>query len=105
VPGMERSAGRLDRRQNPRHPISSIFDGKELPITGTSNQKIRGRLHDISTGGICLMTNRPVKVSGLIRGSFVLSGAPVGVPSLMRVCWVQRHSKGARYRVGMQFLL
>lgn len=103
---MERLDGKLERRQDQRHPISNILEGQVLSVTGTPNQKIRGRLHDISRGGVCLLTNRRAKVSDLIRGSFALSGGvPAGVPSLMRVSWVQRQSKGPRYRIGLQFLL
>jgi c-di-GMP-binding flagellar brake protein YcgR len=108
VPIMEEPAAGVERRQNPRHPISSAFQGQELGGAGAANtprRSIRGKLQDISAGGLCLRTNQHVKVAQLVRASIVPADVPVGVPSLMRVCWVRRLNKAPRYRIGLQFLL
>ena len=96
-----------ERRQNERHSVSTEFLGRELPFAGNTRASvslIRGTLTDISKGGLCLLADRPIKECCLIRGETVLPNVPVGVPSILRVCWVQRVAKGTQYRTGLQFL-
>ena len=99
---------RGEKRQNQRHAISRQVRWAEISPVGTPGETartIRGELQDISSGGVCLLTSHPLEESCLVRGSIPLAEVPVSLPSLMRVCWVQRVPKGARYRVGLQFLL
>jgi hypothetical protein len=97
-----------EKRQQPRHRYSTLFRGRELSVAGTakgSGRLIRGNVHDISSGGLSLLTGQPVKKSRLIRGEIQLPDIPVSVPLLMRVRWIQRSPKGSQYRIGLQFLL
>lgn len=96
------------QRHGVRHLFSSAFRGRELSSLGSlqrSKQIIRGEIQNISSGGLCLLTNQRIKESSLIRGEIILPDVPVGVPSLMQVRWVGQVAKGSRYKVGLQFLV
>src|SRR5215469_6482263 len=101
---MEKLVGQGEKRQNPRHPISQRVAWTEISSIGTT-RTIRGQLHDISSGGVCLLTSQRMEESRFVLGSISLSNVPVKLPSLMRVCWVKRMPKGIRFRVGLQFVL
>jgi hypothetical protein len=70
-----------------------------------SGRFIRGNVHDISFGGLSVLTRQRVKKSCLIRGEIQLPDSPVSVPLLLQVRWKQRSQKGSQYRIGLQFLL
>ena len=97
-----------EKRQRPRQLYSTLFRGRELSAAGTSRgsgRVIRGKVHDISSGGLSLVSGQPVKKSRLIRGEIQLPDTLVNVPLLLQVRWVRRSQKGSQYRIGLQFLL
>ena len=96
-----------ERRQSQRHGVSAEFLGRELSLAGSprpSAPVIRGNIKDISKGGLCLLTKRRIREACLIRGETILPNTTVGLPSILRVCWVQQVAKGTQYRTGLQFL-
>lgn len=95
-------------RHGARHVFTTAFRGREISAVGRPRRSrgiIRGEIQNISSGGLCLLTSRPIKESCTIRGEIILPGIPVGVPSLMQVRWVEQAAKGSRYKVGLQFLI
>lgn len=97
-----------EKRQQSRHLYSTSFRGRVLSAAGTtagSGRLIQGTVHDISSGGLCLLTGHSIKKARLIRAEVQLRDISVRLPLLLRVRWIQRLPKGSKYRIGLQFLL
>jgi hypothetical protein len=81
----------------------------ELPQSGASAQRktiIKGRIENISRGGICVLSDRSIPDSALVRCEFLVSEAPLPVPTLMQVRWTRkRNSREGGYITGLHFLL
>lgn len=85
--------------------MSARFVGRELSLVGNPLESIKileGEIQNMCLGGLNLLTNQRTKEFSLIRGEIVFSNLPVGVPSLMRVCWVRRAK--SQYRIGLEFV-
>jgi hypothetical protein len=96
-----------ERRHDPRHLLSARFVGRELSLVGSpleSRKILQGEIQNMSLGGLNLLTSQRTRESSLIRGEIVFPNLPVGVPSLMRVCWVRRAGTNSQYRMGLQFV-
>ena len=98
-----------EKRRHQRLPVSSEIIGHELSLLGLPEETkkiVRGRVEDISQGGICVQTSHPLTVSFPIRGELAFPATPVAVPVILKVQWTQKISpKDHRYRSGLQFLL
>jgi len=83
--------------------------GRKLASLGISRKEpktaIRGRIQNISQGGVCLLSNRSIPVSSLVRCEIVVSGTRTAIPTLMQVRWAERNSTIGRSKIGLQFLL
>jgi c-di-GMP-binding flagellar brake protein YcgR len=83
--------------------------GRKLTSLGISRKEpktaIRGRIQNISQGGVCLLSNRSIPDSSLLRCEIAVSGTRTAIPTLMQVRWTQRNSTSGRSKVGLQFLL
>jgi c-di-GMP-binding flagellar brake protein YcgR len=66
---------------------------------------VRGRIQNLSQGGVCLLSNRSAPVSSLVRCEFAVSGTRATIPTLMQVRWAQRTPTSGEYKMGLQFLL
>jgi PilZ domain len=63
-------------------------------------------MHNISHGGIAFITAQPIRQSSLVRCSIGMSKAPINIPTLMQVRWIQKHKlQSDTYLIGLQFLL
>ena len=98
-----------DRRLHRRLPVNSEFVGRELSPVGlprSTRKTIRGRVEDISPGGLRIQTSQPLTVSLPIRCELPFPNTPVTVPVIVKVQWTQRiSSKSHRYKSGLQFLI
>jgi hypothetical protein len=98
-----------DRRQYPRFPHPMKLLATELPQSGSFTQRkttIKGSIENISRGGICVLSDRSIPNSALVRCEFLLSDVPIPVPTLMQVRWTRKHdSREAGYISGLHFLL
>jgi PilZ domain len=97
-----------ERRRGWRYMVTTKFVGRELSSSGTSATSkaiIRGQIQNISAGGLRMITNQAIKKFALIRGEVSLHNLPVGVPSIMEVRWTRRLAGGARYELGLRFVL
>lgn len=65
---------------------------------------VRGTIRDISAGGLCLQSDRPLKPSQVVRCDFPIPRQSVAIPTLMDVRWIRRGSKRHQYSIGLRFL-
>ena len=104
---MKRTAA-SDRRQYPRFPEVLDVRVREIqPLRSAIGGKaVTGRVHNISHGGICFITTQPIRQSSPVRCRIGAPEAPVNIPTLMQVRWIQKHKlQPDTYLVGLQFLL
>ena len=72
---------------------------------GNRTESIQARVENLSDGGLCLITTKPLKISNPIRCEISLAEFPVALPILLQVRWAQEISPENEYRVGLKFLL
>ena len=104
---MKREEHRV-RRRHARFPCSLELRGSKLALLGARpgepKRIIRGRTQNISQGGVCLLNNRSIPASSLVRCEIEVPGKGVAIPTLMHVAWTQRTPTGI-HKTGLQFLL
>lgn len=95
-----------ERRKYPRHATTCLFQGKELPFYSAPKLliSVRGRLKDLSKGGVCLISNQPLKASHLVHCDLLFENLPVAIPTLMLVRWTEKHADRQEYANGLQFV-
>ena len=101
---------RQAQRHDPRFPCSLELRASKLASLGTPQHgpektAIRGRLQNVSQGGVCLLTDRSIPASSLVRCEIVVPGTRAAIPTLMQVRWAQKTSTNGRYKIGLQFLM
>lgn len=105
---MKRIAER-DRRQYPRFPHLLELQAREVRPFGSAidgQRPIAGRVHNVSKGGLCLVSPLPMARSCLVHCEISVSEIPVSIPTLMQVRWTRKQSLQAdTYLTGLQFLL
>ena len=98
-----------EKRHHRRHLVRLPYrvTATRLSPLGLDEGKrpLRGRIQDISAGGLSVQTSQSVRAPQLVRCEIVLSDVPVAIPTLMRVLWYQKDPAGVRHRAGLQFLL
>ncbi len=104
-----RAEKRGQLRHHRRFPCRVELWGTKLAVLGAARvqarTRIRGRTQNISRGGACLLSNRSIPESSLVRCEFLLSGTRAAIPTLMQVRWTQRASTHDGYKTGLRFLL
>ena len=99
---------RADQRATLRYPYSGEVKAHELPSYGPSKVRkrpIQGKVRDISSGGLSLLSNRAVKPSSLVRCEIRFSDIPATIPVLSQVRWIQKDPATRMYRIGLQFVI
>jgi len=77
----------------------------QAPANGPQKE-FDGRLHNLSNGGICILSSSPLQPSTFLCCSFPVFEAPVAVPALMQVKWtVKRGQKSPNYISGLEFVI
>ncbi len=97
----------FERRSDRRYAFSRNIRVSKMSLYGSKKlqRSFPGQLHDLSSGGCCLLLNREVEVSDLIRCDMQFFDLPVRIPILCRVRWIQKTRERKRYRVGGQFVI
>ena len=72
--------------------------------TGKS-RVVDGHVQNISSGGLCLLARKRLKVSELLVGEIAVPGTRASIPTLLQVRWLRKDSVGPRYRAGLHFVL
>jgi PilZ domain len=98
-----------ERRRDPRFPQILEIEVNPVPpfdITGSPGKPISGRAQNVSKGGLCFLSQRPVSQSSLLRCEMRAVDVPVPIPTLLLVRWTKRPNvRGKNYLSGLQFLL
>ena len=97
-----------DKRHSPRFSSTMQLKGWRLApwVSGSKRRSaIRGQIENIGRGGICVLTERLIPISSLVRCEIGLSRIRVAIPTLMQVRWSQKSASSGRHRIGLQFLL
>ena len=97
-----------EKRHHPRYPIrgkvrGQVFSPLEAP--GARTDAIRGRIQNMSAGGLCLLTDRLIEVSDPVRSELLFPQIQVPVPTLLQVRWTHKTPHGQNYLAGLQFLI
>jgi len=96
------------KRLHARFPIPIQLELKQLSAAdkpGLSGGVLRGKTENISTGGVCVRTKRPLKSSNLVRCELRLPGVPTRIPFLAQVRWSKKRSGANPYQAGLQFVV
>jgi hypothetical protein len=98
-----------ERRQHERFPQVLEVHAKSLLSVQTNGplpKEFDGRVHNLSNGGVCILSSTPLQASMFVRCSFPVSDAPVSIPAVMQVRWsVKRGNKSPSYISGLQFVV
>ena len=96
-----------ERRKCPRFPHVLEMQARELPQLGDDKRAgaLRGRVQNLSRGGVCVLSNRRLERHSLVVCEIALPDLPLLIPTVMQVRWDQkREVEGENYLVGLQFL-
>lgn len=81
----------------------SLLSGQ---TTGPLPKEFAGRIHNLSNGGVCILSSLPLQASMFVCCSFPASDVPVAIPTLMQVRWTaKRGNKAKSYISGLQFVV
>jgi len=98
-----------DRRRQPRFPQNLKISISQLPSLGTKrvrNHAIAGFIHNMSQGGLCVITPRALPKSSILRCEIAIGEAPIKISTLMQVRWSERQKlHGEKFLSGLSFLL
>jgi hypothetical protein len=103
-------ATQTDRRREPRFPQSLEVTIQALPELGSSRKlravALRGRIQNLSEGGVCLITSRPVEKSSVLRCEITIGDVPLRIPTLIEVRWTRKQTMQPEdYISGLEFLI
>ena len=98
------------RRAAPRFLLQNAvrLHGCALPLVGGpagASRIVDGHVQNISSGGLCLLAQKRLKVSELLVAEIAVPGTRAGIPTLLQVRWLRRNSLGPRYSAGLHFVL
>jgi PilZ domain len=98
-----------ERRQHERFPQAIEVHARSLlsaQAAGPPAKEFEGRIHNLSNGGICILSSCALQPAQFLCCSFPVSDAPVAIPALMQVRWsVKRGQKSPTYISGLQFVV
>jgi hypothetical protein len=65
-----------------------------------------GRIHNLSNGGVCILSSCPLQAAVLVCCNFPASDVPVSIPTLLQVRWTAKNGrKSPSYVSGLQFVV
>src|ERR1700676_2622008 len=97
-----------DRRRSRRIPSTMEFRGWRLaPWASESKRRrtVRGRIENISSGGISVLSSQSLPVTSLVRCEISFSKAASAIPTLMQVRWNVKQASGLEHKMGLQYIL
>ena len=97
-------------RNAPRFQLENPIrlSGSTLPLLAAptaGSRVIDGHVQNISSGGLCLLAQKSLKVSELLVGEIAVPGTRASIPTLLQVRWLRKNSIGPRYRAGLHYVL
>jgi len=98
----------MTQRQAQRF-LLSINVNYEMSVHESSWQlvekQIAGTLMNVSSGGLCLLTNVALKVGQVLKMALPLPSVEATAPTLAEVRWVRKEESQGHYQAGLRFLL
>jgi PilZ domain len=82
-------------RQHPRYPLPLIVNfevGASLTLQASHQKEEEGIGQNISEGGLCLITDRALEESQVIKIRLPIPNVSATIPTLAEVRWVKRQS-------------
>ena len=99
----------VERRRDPRFPQILEIEVNLVPPFDSAEglaKPILGRAQNMSRGGLCFLSQRPISQSSLLRCEMRAADVPVPIPTLLLVRWTKKPNlRGKNYLSGLQFLL
>ncbi len=102
----------LERRQHERFPQVLEVHARGLRSFQTAGAQPKDlkefdcRIHNLSNGGVCILSSKPLQASTFVCCKFPVFDSPVSIPTLMQVRWsVKRGQKSPSYMSGLQFVV
>ena len=100
-----REALKIEERTEPRFDCQLAVQLRELtPTTDTMIAILGGVVTDMSRGGICIRTIRPLTTYSSVRCEITLPNSSISLPTLMQVRWV-RQTGPCTYACGLTYLV
>ncbi|MGO8983791.1 MAG: PilZ domain-containing protein [Terriglobales bacterium] len=98
-----------ERRQHERFPQVFEVHARTLLSNRTTSARPKqfdGRIHNLSNGGICILSSSPLQADTFVCCDLQLFDVPVSIPTLMQVRWTTKHgNNSASYISGLQFVV
>ena len=98
-----------DRRKQARFPQNlrvSITQLPDLQAKKAKGSTISGSIHNMSQGGLCVITPRALPKESLLRCEIAIGEAPIKISTLMLVRWTERQKlHPEKFLSGLSFLL
>ncbi|MGA8538606.1 MAG: PilZ domain-containing protein [Terriglobales bacterium] len=101
-----------ERRQHVRFPQVLEVHARSLRPGPAAGPEPKGpkefdcRLHNLSNGGVCILSSSPLQASTFVCCNFQVFDSPVAIPALMQVRWtVKRGQKSPSYISGLEFVV
>jgi c-di-GMP-binding flagellar brake protein YcgR len=83
------------------------MQARELAQIGgaKTTSTLRGRVQNLSRGGVCVLSDRPLQQHAVVVCEIALPDLPLLIPTVMQVRWEQKRDvEGEQHLVGLQFL-
>ena len=98
-----------EKRDSPRSPLDAEITGVFLdqlnPTVDQPRLLLRGRVENISRGGVGVLSDEQAPAEGVVRCEIAISGSVGHIPTLLRARWCDRVEGQGNYRLGLEFLL
>jgi hypothetical protein len=73
---------------------------------GALPKEFDARIHNLSNGGVCMLSSSPLPVATFVCCDIPVPDAPVSIPTIMQVRWTAKSGqKSPNYISGLQFLI
>jgi hypothetical protein len=73
---------------------------------GALPKEFEGRIHNLSNGGLCILSSSPLQADTFVCCSLAVPDTPVLIPTLMQVRWtVKQGQKPPTYISGLKFVV
>lgn len=96
-----------EKRQHPRFKVNPRMRALRVAMQRLGKEKgglLRGRVHNFSAGGFCLVADHTVRTSQVFRCVIPFPDLPLTIPTLLQTRWCQRRGRARKYFAGLQFL-
>jgi len=97
-----------ERREHARYPQAIDVRARTMPPVRGSHatpKEIRGRIQNVSQGGLCVLSTQPLAVSTFLVCEIAMPDLPVSIPALMQVRWtIKRGNEAHHYIHGLRFV-